>query len=149
MTNAFYTGFIDKLGKPTGAPSTTTDAAINLETDNIKVCLVNTVTGTTYTFSAAHNFLSDVTAGAIKATSANLTTKAFSGGVFDADDVTFTSVAAGDAIEAFIIYKDTGTSTTSRLIAYFDTATGLAVTPNGNNIVLTWDNGANKIFKIG
>jgi hypothetical protein len=35
-----------------------------------------------------------------------------------------------------------------RLIAYIDTATGLPVTPNGQAIGLTFDNGANRIFKL-
>jgi len=39
-------------------------------------------------------------------------------------------------------------STESPLIAYIDTATGLAVTPNGGDITIAWDSGANKIFKL-
>ena len=35
-----------------------------------------------------------------------------------------------------------------RVIAFIDTATGLPVTPNGGDITITWDNGANKIFKL-
>ena len=47
-----------------------------------------------------------------------------------------------------IIYKDTGTEATSPLIAMIDTATGLPITPNGGDIIVTWDNGVNKIFKV-
>ena len=61
--------------------------------------------------------------------------------------MTFTDVT-GASIEAIIIYSDTGTEATSPLIAYIDTATGLPITPNGGDIIVTWDNGANKIFKL-
>lgn len=58
--------------------------------------------------------------------------------VFDAADSTFTAVS-GDPSEALIIYKDTGTASTSWLIGIFDTVTGLPVTPNGGDIVITWN----------
>lgn len=78
---------------------------------------------------------------------ASLANKANADGICDADDVTFTSVS-GDECEALVIYKHTGTDGTSQLIAYIDSATGLAVTPNGGNITITWDSGVNKIFKL-
>ena len=56
--------------------------------------------------------------------------------------------AAMTSIEAIVIYVDTGTEATSPLIAYIDTATGLPITPNGGDIIVTWDNGVNKIFKV-
>ena len=68
-------------------------------------------------------------------------------GVADAADTTFTSVS-GDTVEAIVLYKDTGDAATSPLIAYIDTATGLPLTPNGGDVTITWDNGANKIFKL-
>ena len=47
-----------------------------------------------------------------------------------------------------MIYRDTGTEATSPLIAYIDTATGLPITPNGGDIIVVWDDGANKIFRL-
>ena len=47
-----------------------------------------------------------------------------------------------------VIYRDTGVEGTSALIAYIDAATGLPITPNGGDIIVAWDNGANKIFKL-
>jgi hypothetical protein len=69
-------------------------------------------------------------------------------GVCDANDAVFTSVPAGDPLGALVIYKSTGDLSTSPLVAYIDSATGLPVTPNGANITVQWDNGANKIFKL-
>jgi len=37
---------------------------------------------------------------------------------------------------------------TSRLIAWIDTGTNLPVTPNGGDITVQWDAGANRIFKL-
>ena len=113
--------------------------------DSIKVCLVDT---NDYAVNlATHDFLDDIPSTAIVATSAALGSKTYAAGVADAADVTFSSVT-GDISEALVIYQDTGTASTSRLIAYIDTATGLPVTPNGGDIVVQWDNGANRIFKL-
>ncbi len=121
------------------------DGDIAILTDDIKVVLVDT---NDYTVSIdTHDFLDDVPAGARVATSANLGTKTSTLGVFDAADVTFSSVT-GDVSEALVIYKDSGVASTSPLIAYIDTATGLPVTPNGGDITITWDSGSDKIFKL-
>lgn len=68
-------------------------------------------------------------------------------GVADAGDITFLAVT-GDQSEAIAIVKWTGDAATSPLIAYIDSATGLPVSPNGGDIQITWDSGANKIFKL-
>lgn len=101
-----------------------------------------------YTYSASHQFLSDVPSGARVATSSALANKTYTNGVFDADDTTFSAVT-GDQSEAIILYIDTGTEGTSRLVAYEDSSiTGAPVTPNGGDINLAFDNGANKIFAL-
>jgi hypothetical protein len=121
------------------------DGSIDWDTDDVRVILVDT---DDYTVDLAlHDFLDDIPAGARVATSSALTTKTVDAGVADADNVTFSSVS-GDVSEALVIYQHTGTESTSRLIAYIDTATGLPVTPNGGDITVTWDDGANKIFKL-
>lgn len=91
--------------------------------------------------------LSDITAGARVATSTNFTNKTTTAGVADADDVTLPTVS-GNTVESIVIYRDTGTDASSILIAYIDVATGLPVTPNGGDIIVQWDSGANKIFKL-
>ena len=121
------------------------DGSIDWDTDDIRAILVDAAD---YTVNlGTHDNLDDVPAGARVAVSSALASKTVTAGVADAADVTFTSVT-GDPSEAIVIYKHTGTESTSRLIAYIDTATGLPVTPNGGNIVIAWDNGANKIFKL-
>ena len=118
---------------------------INWSGDSIKAVLVDTGA---YTVNlATHQFLSDIAAGARIAFSANLSAKTVAAGVADAADSLFTAVS-GASVEAVVLYKDTGTAGTSALIAYIDTASGLPVTPNGGDITVAWDNGANKIFKL-
>ena len=118
---------------------------IDWTSDDIRVILIDTAD---YTVDLAnHVYLDDVPAVARVATSGSLTGKTSTAGVEDANDVTFSSVT-GDQAEALIIYQHTGTESTSRLIAYIDTATGLPVTPDGGDITVQWDNGANKIFKL-
>jgi hypothetical protein len=120
--------------------------SINMTSDTIKVALVKTTSG--YTYSAAHQFYSDLTpASNVVGTPATLGTITVTTGIFDAADTTFTSVS-GSAVGALVLYKDTGAPTTSPLIAYIDTATGLPVTPNGGNISIVYDNSTNKIFAL-
>src|SRR3954462_2542920 len=114
-------------------------------TDNIKAVLVDSAAYTPNL--ATHQYLSDIAAGARIATSANLTSKTSTAGVADANDAIFTA-ASGAQSEYVVLYKDTGTATTSALILFMDTLTGLPVTPNGGDITVVFDNGANKIFKL-
>ena len=101
-----------------------------------------------YTYSTAHDFLDDVGSSAKIGTAGTLGSKTVTSGVFDAADITYSSVT-GATVEAIIIYKDTGNAATSNLIAYIDTASsGLPVTPNGGDITVTWDSGGNKIFAL-
>ena len=121
------------------------ESQINWMTDTIKVILVSTSAYTPQT--AVHQYLADIPVSARIAGPVTLTAKATTGGAADAADCTFTSVS-GATINAIVIYKDTGTEATSPLIAYIDTATGLPITPNGGDIIVTWDNGVNRIFRV-
>ena len=91
--------------------------------------------------------LDDLTAPARVATSGNFGSKTTTAGVADAADVTVTSVT-GDPFESVVIYKDSGTEATSTLLVFIDTATGLPLTPDGGNVTVQWDSGANRIFKL-
>lgn len=118
---------------------------IDWDADTIKVVAIDTAA---YTVAIdTHQFLSDIAAGARIAISAALSTKTKALGVANAANVVWSAVT-GASIEAIAIYQDTGVEGTSRLIAYIDTATGLPVTPNGGDINLNWDTGADKIFKL-
>lgn len=133
MANAIYPKFKEQA----------LQAGVNLSSGDIKAVLVDLAD---YTYSAAHEFLSDVALAGRVATSPNLASKTLTNGLFDAADVSFTAVT-GDQSEALILYIDTGTAGTSRLIAFFNTGvTGLPVTPNGGDINVTWN--ASGIFQL-
>lgn len=115
-------------------------AGVNLAAGSVKAQLID---AGAYTYSDAHQFLSSVPAGAKIGAAVSLTSKTVAAGVFDAADATFTSVPAGSgsasAVEALAIYRDTGDASTSELIAYIDTASGLPFAPDGGNLTVTWD----------
>lgn len=99
----------------------------------VKIMLVDLAD---YGYSAVHDFLDDVPAGARVGTAPTLGTKTYVNGTFDFADPTWTAVT-GDPSEAIITYIDTGVEATSRLVDFRDTGvTGLPVTPNGGDVTL-------------
>jgi hypothetical protein len=135
MANALYTKAKQGL----------IDGSIDLDTDDIRAVLVD---GADYTPNlATHQFLSSIPSGARVAVSGALQNKSVTDGVFDADDIVIAAVS-GDQFEYIVLYKHTGNDATARLIYLIDTATGLPCTPNGSDITLSWDNGADKIFRL-
>ncbi|MFZ9311638.1 MAG: hypothetical protein ACO24O_09070 [Arenimonas sp.] len=117
--------------------------SLDLSSHTIKAQLVDTAD---YTVNlSTHDNLDDVAVAARVGTAVALASKTLTNGVFDAADITFTAVT-GDPSEAIIIYRDTGVESTSTLIAYIDTATGLPVTPTGVDINVAWN--ASGIFSI-
>jgi hypothetical protein len=123
---------------------------LNLSSNVVTIALVDT---DVYTFSASHEFRSNVPNTSVVAT-ANLTSKTITDGIFDAADVEFPFVTGANC-EALILYHNTGDAENdgtrqadSRLVAYIDTATGLPVLPNGGNITVKFSDGASKIFAI-
>lgn len=104
---------------------------------DIRALLVDTAN---YTFSQAHEFLTSVPAAARGANIA-LTGKTVAGaGIMDAADPTFAQVQ-NVSYEAIIIYKHTGTDSTSILLAYIDTAPGLPVQTSGGTVQVTLNAG--------
>lgn len=122
------------------------NAGINWGSDTIKAILVDTGS---YTVSIdVHDNLDDIPGGARVGTAVTLTSKTNTLGVLDCADLSFTGLSSAPTIEALVIYKDTGTESTSTLIAYFDTATGLPVAAGATQVDVAIDNGANKVLKI-
>lgn len=117
------------------------DANVDLNDLTVKVALVDTGV---YTYSSAHQFLTSLSG--VIGTAQTIANTTVTNGLFDGDNVTYTAVT-GNSVEALVIYIDTGTAGTSRLVAYIDTSvTGLPVTPNGGDITITWN--ASGIFQL-
>ncbi|GAF98380.1 unnamed protein product [marine sediment metagenome] len=134
MANALYDKGRDKFLNGDIDYTADTLRVYLIDTDDYTVDLVN------------HEFLSEVAAGS-RVAYAVLAGKSTAAGVADATDTVLSSVT-GDQSEALLLCKYTGTDSTSALFGWIDTATGLPVTPNGGDITITWDDGANKIFKL-
>jgi hypothetical protein len=123
----------------------TGSADISLTTGTVKACLVDT--GVT-AYNAAHDFYNDISSAVI-GTPVTLAGKSVTDGIFDSTtDPSFTGLTAAPTIEAIVVFIDTGTPATSRLVAFIDTATGLPISAGATQVDVTWDNGANKIFKL-
>ncbi len=134
MANALYGKGKEKL----------LTAAINLSSDTIKAALVSTA----YTANLSTDEFHSTISASILGTPQTLGTKTVTLGVFDAADPTFSAVSSGSTAKALVIYKDTGTSATSPLLAYIDTITGFPLATNGGDIQIVFDAGASKIFAL-
>lgn len=128
------------------------DGSIDWDTAVIKIALVRA-----YTFSAGHKFVSDVTTagGVLHVTSAALASKTVTNGVADAADVVFTAVAANASNHSVLLFQSSAVTggadvaaTSQRVIAWIDTGTNFPIVPNGGDVTIAFDNGANKIFKL-
>lgn len=133
MANRFYNEFLQALG----------DGDIDLGAGTFKLALVSSAY-TPNTAIAGDEFESDL-AGVLD--EVDLVTPTWSGGIFDAADLvaTFTDSNGGTGV-ALVLYKDTGTPATSRLIMIFDTLTGLPILQDGTDDTVTFD--ASGIFKL-
>lgn len=128
------------------------DGTIDWDTAVIKAAAVRG-----YTFSAAHKFVSDLTgaSGVIHGTPVALTSKTVTNGVADAADTLFAALASNASNHSIMLYQASAVTggadvaaTAQRLIAWIDTGTNFPIVPNGGDVTIGWDNGANKIFKL-
>lgn len=131
MANAAYPKFKQALLTEASA-----NKSLDQSTANVAPYAVLVDTGT-YTYSASHEFYSSLSG--IVGTEQQITTPTVTNGLFDGDNVTFTSVS-GSSVEAVVVYrKNAGANTTWRLVCYFDAGiSGAPVTPNGGDITTTW-----------
>jgi hypothetical protein len=121
------------------------EGAIAYLSDNIKTALLDA--GSYTPNLSTDDNLDDIAGGARVATSGNLASKSSTDGTADAADITFSAVT-GAQCSYIVMYKDSGTESSSHLMILIDTATNLPVTPNGGDITIQWDNGTNKIFTL-
>lgn len=124
-------------------------AGLNLSTSTIKAMFVDHADDTPNT--STDDFIDDILSAARVPAIAScpaLSSKTLGSvgvGVFDAADTVF-SALTGDPVESLILFEDSGTEATSDLIAFWDTATGLPLTPNGGDVTVTWN--ASGIFRF-
>lgn len=141
MTNAVYPEALDGL----------LSGAIDLDTGVLKAALVRG-----YTYDATDVTVADVVAtGTLNGTSAALGSVTITSGVVDAADTSISTTASAND-HALIIFQASAVTggadvaqSSQRLVAYFDTGTGLPIQPGTGTVTVTFDAGTNRIFKIG
>lgn len=119
---------------------------IDFLSDSIKVLAVNN----SYIPSQNEDqFVSDIESSSIVFRSNSLSGKTVLQGKLDASDLQVGNYN-GSAFHAIIMYLDTGNDTTSRLIFYVDTATGLpfeGVNAEAN-VTIIWNDNSTKIISL-
>jgi hypothetical protein len=134
MANALFTTFRN------GQLSQT--APVDFDADTIKAMFVDHADDTPVpaTDSNIDDILSGARVPAIGScpTLGTITIGSVAAGVFDAADTVFSSLS-GDQSESLIIFYDSTVESTSKLIGFWDTATGLPLTPNGGDVTVQWN----------
>lgn len=143
MANSFYNAWLNGI---LGAHAT----RVVLSSDTIKMFLGDSGAAAGAPDATNDDFYDDTSSGLIGAayTLANKTIGTVAAGVFDntVDPAPAFTAVSGATVEYLCFFKDTGTPSTSNLICYFDTATGLPLTPNGGDVNVTFN--ASGIFKV-
>jgi hypothetical protein len=143
VANSFYNAFLNGI---LGAHATRVD----LDADTIKMALVDNGSADGAPDAAADDFWDDQDAGLVGTayTLAAKTIGTVAAGVFDntTDPAPAFTAVSGATVESLVFFKDTGTPSTSNLLWWFDTATGLPLTPNGGDVNVTFS--ASGIAKI-
>lgn len=132
MADVIYNSFKKKI----------MDGSIDLDTDTIKVALVTS----SYTPDQdVHDFFDDITnevsgtgytaGGASLANKAVTQDNTNNKGVFDADDVTWSTSTI--TARGAVLYKSTGTASTSALICYIDFTSDKS--SSGGNFTIQWN----------
>lgn len=104
-----------------------------------------TITGMSSTTGLSQGSLITATNG-----TGSLGTACYVTSVVSGTSVTVASTSGLTAGTVTTIQTNDVADTAKRLIAFVDQTSGVAlpITPNGGDIIITWDNGANKIFKL-
>ena len=126
------------------------DRTVDYVSDNVAVLLVDNA----YTFSETHEYVSNVSGEVVndigsgyarqslasKTITLNTSANAV---VFDCADISYTAIDTTNTIAGAVIYKDSGTDSTSDLVAFIDFAD---IITNGSDIDLQIN--ANGLFRI-
>lgn len=112
-------------------------AGINFTSDTIKAALVTSA----YTPNPLTDQYYSTISADVLGSPVQLTSIGFSGFNLTAANTTQSSVSSGHTITYVVLYKDTGSSSTSPLLMIFDTMSGLPYSTNGGNFTIFWPAG--------
>lgn len=109
----------------------------SITSGTVKCLLIDT----DYTYSAAHDFLDDVAAGARVGTAQTLTVSASGSQLNTSTSPTFTAVSNPQNIQGVWVYLDAGSDATRRLLAWYDRKSdnsAVSFATDGGNVTLSW-----------
>lgn len=116
---------------------------IDMDTDDIRAVLLSNV----YTPDLdVHEFYSDLSG--VLGTPIALTSKSITLGIFDADDITYPTIAAGSTGKGVALYVHNADPAAAALVAWIDNFLGFPFATTGGNVPIQWSNGARKIFSL-
>ncbi len=119
--------------------------AANWLTDTFRVVALSSA----YVQSDADHFYSALPGGDIIATSGTTASPSATNGNAASSPIVFSSVAGGHTIAGLYLYRDTGVTSTSQLLVWWDQDASnfpLAIVTNGANISLTFP--SNTLFLL-
>lgn len=136
MANQLFDAFKGKLLGIDAYSALTAPDLVGTGVATIRASLIDT--GTFNPNPTSHTNYSQVS-GVVASGSLASPTCSISGSTatFDASDLVLSSVT-GSSAEELILDNDVATDAASLLIAHWDSASGLPVTPNGGDITITW-----------
>jgi hypothetical protein len=115
--------------------------------DMVNDPIVGVLVNVNYSPQPYHVNLADIPVAMRVAESGTLVNRAVASGVFSADNLTVTAVY-GEMVGAVVLVKQTGTESTSTLVAFLNGSPNLPVLPNGGDLIFNWDPGTFRIFAI-
>lgn len=141
MANVLFDGFKARLLGVDARTETLPDF-VGTGVSTLRVTLVDSgvhsmapQTDTNYAILETSNPTAIVAAGDLAGTTCSVATGT---ATVSASNKTLTAVT-GATVEQIVVDAHQGTAAASLLIVFFDTATGLTLTPNGGDVTITWN----------
>jgi len=96
---------------------------------------------------ASDSTVEDIPVDARVGISSEVMAKTSAAGVADGGDVTFTALT-GPVCEGVVVFLDSGLDSSSVLVCHIDEGDDFPIVPDGEDYILSWSNGPNKIFRL-
>lgn len=122
---------------------TVLSGGVNALADTLTAYLV----ASSYTFDGTDQFVAEL--GTTIGTPVNLANKSVTNGALGADTLDFGALPPGNTIKGVAIAKNTGNTSTSPLLLWFDTGSGLPLATNGGNVSFPFPNATKKVARLG
>jgi hypothetical protein len=114
--------------------------AVNWPTDTIQAVLVSNAYIPNINTDQFYSTI--VSASAVIGSPETITGISLTNGILFANTVVFPTVTSGSTVTYVVVFRYSGSNSTSQLLCLFDTMYGLPYSTNGANIPIAWPYGA-------